>query len=71
MHSYIPVTDLARAREFYEQKVGLSPAEARVGGVIYGFGEHTACFMYPTLPAWLFDGYAATRSIRTCDSGTG
>lgn len=48
MYSYIPVNDLARAREFYEQKVGLSPAEERVGGVIYRFGEHTACFMYPT-----------------------
>ena len=48
MYSYIPVKDLARARDFYEKKVGLTPADVRQGGVIYQFGEHTACFMYPT-----------------------
>lgn len=48
MYSYIPVTDLARARAFYEQKVGLEPKQDVNGGVIYEFGERTACFMYPT-----------------------
>ena len=48
MYSYIPVKDLARARKFYEEKLGLRDPEVRKGGVIYQFGEHTACFMYPT-----------------------
>jgi len=48
MYSYIPVKDLSRARNFYEHKVGLVPKEERLGGVIYAFGDHTACFMYPT-----------------------
>jgi len=48
MYSYIPVTDLARARQFYEQKIGFKPKQEVAGGVIYEFGERTACFMYPT-----------------------
>ena len=48
MYSYIPVRDLSRARQFYEEKIGLKPVDIRQGGVIYEFGNHTACFMYPT-----------------------
>ena len=48
MYSYIPVKDLQRARRFYEEKIGLKPVDIREGGVIYEFGSHTACFMYPT-----------------------
>ena len=48
LYSYIPVRDLARARQFYEKKVGLKPTEERFGGVVYGFADHTAAFMYPT-----------------------
>jgi predicted enzyme related to lactoylglutathione lyase len=48
MYAYIPVTNVARARQFYEQKVGLTPKQEAAGGVIYEFGERTACFMYPT-----------------------
>ena len=48
MYSYIPVTDLARARKFYEQKLGFKPKGEVAGGVAYEFGERTACFMYPT-----------------------
>ena len=48
MYAYIPVRDMARARKFYEQTIGLKASEERAGGVIYQFGEHTACFMYPT-----------------------
>ena len=48
MYAYIPVKDLDRARQFYEGKVGLTPADVRMGGVIYQFDDHTACFMYPT-----------------------
>ena len=48
LYAYIPVKDVARARQFYEQKIGLTPREEKAGGVVYEFGEHTACFMYPT-----------------------
>ena len=48
MYSYRPVTNLARARKFYEQNLGFKPKEDVAGGVVYEFGERTACFMYPT-----------------------
>jgi predicted enzyme related to lactoylglutathione lyase len=48
MYAYLPAKDVARARAFYEQKVGLRPAEQIAGGVVYEFGGGTACFLYPT-----------------------
>jgi predicted enzyme related to lactoylglutathione lyase len=48
LYAYIPVKDLNRARQFYEEKIGLKPKEERQGGILYEFGEHTRCFMYPT-----------------------
>jgi predicted enzyme related to lactoylglutathione lyase len=48
MYAYIPVKDVARARQFYEGKVGLKPKKEQAGGVVYEFGEHTGCFLYPT-----------------------
>jgi predicted enzyme related to lactoylglutathione lyase len=48
MYAYIPAADLARARAFYEHKVGLVPKEETNGGVVYEFGRHTAAFLYPT-----------------------
>jgi len=44
--AYIPVADLARARKFYEQKVGLQPKEEYAGGVIYECGKGSWFFMY-------------------------
>jgi predicted enzyme related to lactoylglutathione lyase len=48
MYAYIPAKDLARARKFYEEKLGLQPKELDAGGVTYEFAKGTACFMYPT-----------------------
>ena len=48
MYSYIPAKDVARARKFYEDKLGFKPKEQVEGGVVYEFGERTACFLYPT-----------------------
>ena len=45
---YIPVADVARAREFYEAKVGLEPKEKYAGGVIYECGKGSWVFMYPS-----------------------
>ena len=47
-YAYIPAKDVARARRFYEQKVGLKPKQEIAGGVVYEFGDRTACFLYPT-----------------------
>ena len=47
IRAYIPVSNVARARKFYEQTVGLKPKEDYAGGVIYECGS-TEVFMYPT-----------------------
>ena len=48
IYAYIPATDVVRARQFYESKVGLSPAREVAGGVFYTMGNETGCFLYPT-----------------------
>jgi len=48
LYAYIPAKDIARARTFYEQKVGLVPKQEIAGGVAYEFANGTACFLYPT-----------------------
>jgi predicted enzyme related to lactoylglutathione lyase len=48
MYAYIPAKDLARARRFYEGKLGFRPTQEHNGGVVYEFAKGTACFMYPT-----------------------
>ena len=48
MYAYIPAQDVVRARKFYEEKLGFKPKEETAGGVVYEFGEHTGCFLYPT-----------------------
>jgi catechol 2,3-dioxygenase-like lactoylglutathione lyase family enzyme len=45
---YIPVSNVARAREFYEKKVGLQPKEEYAGGVVYECANGSFVFMYPT-----------------------
>lgn len=48
MFAYIPAKDVARARKFYEEKLGLRPGREIAGGVTYEFAGGTACFLYPT-----------------------
>src|SRR5688572_13586096 len=48
MYSYIPAKDVARARKFYEEKLGITPKQETAGGVVYEFSQGTACFLYPT-----------------------
>src|SRR3977135_1692738 len=47
-YAYIPAKDVARARRFYEGTLGFHPKQNLAGGVVYEFGDHTACFLYPT-----------------------
>lgn len=44
----IPAADLARARGFYADKLGLEPAQEHPGGNIYMTGGGTAFFVYQT-----------------------
>jgi predicted enzyme related to lactoylglutathione lyase len=47
IRAYIPVSDVSRARKFYEGTLGLKPKQEFAGGVIYACGG-TEVFMYPT-----------------------
>jgi len=48
MYAYIPAKDIARARQFYEQKLGFKPKTETGGGVVYDCAGGTSCFLYPT-----------------------
>jgi predicted enzyme related to lactoylglutathione lyase len=65
---YIPVSNVTRARKFYEEKVGLKAKEEYAGGVIYECGKGSWVFMYPSAGAgtseastafWAVDDVAA------------
>jgi predicted enzyme related to lactoylglutathione lyase len=47
-YAYIPARDVARARRFYEDLIGLKPKQEVAGGVVYEFAAGTGCFLYPT-----------------------
>ncbi len=51
IYAYLPAKDVARARRFYEEKLGFQPGREIEGGVTYSFGDRTACFLYPTANA--------------------
>jgi catechol 2,3-dioxygenase-like lactoylglutathione lyase family enzyme len=48
IYAYLPAKDVARARRFYEDKLGLKPKEELPGGVLYEFAGQTAAFLYLT-----------------------
>jgi predicted enzyme related to lactoylglutathione lyase len=48
MYAYLPASDVARARRFYEDTLGFAPGAELSGGVTYEFANGTACFLYPT-----------------------
>ena len=48
---YIPATDVARARRFYEEKVGLVPKQEIAGGVVYECGNGSWIFLYQSAGA--------------------
>lgn len=48
MYAYLPATDVARARRFYEEQLGFVAGPEQAGGVTYRSGGETACFLYPT-----------------------
>jgi predicted enzyme related to lactoylglutathione lyase len=48
IYVYFPARDMARARQFYESKLGFVPQQEVSGGVVYAFGGGTAAFLYQT-----------------------
>jgi predicted enzyme related to lactoylglutathione lyase len=46
IYAYIPVKDLARARKFYEEKLGFANGHVQQAGVHYDCDGGTAFFMY-------------------------
>jgi predicted enzyme related to lactoylglutathione lyase len=46
--AYIPARDLARARKFYEEVVGMTPENPSDNGVTYRGAGETAAFLYLT-----------------------
>ena len=48
IYAYFPATDVARARAFYEQKLGLKPKAEVAGGIVYEFANGTGAYLYET-----------------------
>ena len=67
MYAYIPARDMARARKFYEEKVGLKAREETNGGVVFEFAGGTACFLYPTPNAGTSQASQAFWSVQDVD----
>jgi catechol 2,3-dioxygenase-like lactoylglutathione lyase family enzyme len=67
MYAYLPASDLARARRFYEDKLGFRAGEERNGGVVYAFASGTACFLYPTPNAGTSKASQAFWSVHDVD----
>jgi catechol-2,3-dioxygenase len=44
----VPVSDLDRARSFYADTLGLTPADENPGGLVYTTGGGTTFFLYQT-----------------------
>jgi catechol 2,3-dioxygenase-like lactoylglutathione lyase family enzyme len=44
----VPVSDLNRARRFYADTLGLTPADENPGGLVYTTGGGTTFFLYET-----------------------
>ena len=67
MYAYIPAKDVARARKFYEGKLGFAPGKVMEGGVVYEFADKTACFLYLTPNAGTSQASQAFWSVADVD----
>jgi predicted enzyme related to lactoylglutathione lyase len=48
---YIPASNVARARQFYEEKIGLVPKQEIAGGVVYECAGGSWIFLYESAGA--------------------
>lgn len=67
MYAYIPASDVARARQFYETKLGFKPKQETDEGVVYECGAGTACFLYATPNAGTSQASQAFWSVADVD----
>lgn len=67
LFAYFPAKDLARARRFYEETLGLVPKSLENGGVVYAFAGGTAAFLYPTANAGTSKASQAFWSVADVD----
>ena len=67
IYAYFPARDLARARRFYEEKLGFVPKSVNEGGVTYEFGAGTAAFLYLTENAGTSKASQAFWSVEDVD----
>ena len=58
----LPVGDMQRARDFYENTLGLSPVQEMEGGVLYGAGN-SVVLVYESQYAGTNKGTAATWAV--------
>ena len=68
MYAYIPAKDIARARKFYEGKLGFVPSKVEDNGVIYEFAGKTGCFLYLTPNAGTSQASQAFWSVEDVDA---
>jgi predicted enzyme related to lactoylglutathione lyase len=47
-HTTLPAADLERAKKFYAEKLGLTPATESPGGIFYELAGGTRFILYPT-----------------------
>jgi predicted enzyme related to lactoylglutathione lyase len=47
-HTTLPAANLERAKKFYAEKLGLTPATEGEGGIFYGLAGGTRFILYPT-----------------------
>ena len=67
LYAYIPARDMARARQFYEGKLGFKARQEIAGGVVYEFGRGSACFLYATPNAGTSQASQAFWSVADVD----
>ena len=48
LHATLAVSDIDKAREFYEQTLGFTPDSVNPGGVFYTAGKGTRFLLYPS-----------------------
>ena len=48
LYAYVPVSDVARAQKFYEDKLGLGKGQASGPGLMFTCAGGTGFFLYPT-----------------------
>ena len=64
----LPVTDLARARQFYEGLLGLELVEETIAGLRFACGGGTSLFVYPRDDAAPGDRTMAEFQVQDLDS---